>query len=275
MSMISMTQRLLLALAPALACGGCAATNYVEPDVPRYAGGAPAPMDGDTLKLVSFNIKYADEIDGAIRLLTTHPDLSEADIILLQEMDQPGTERIAEALGLAFVYYPAVRWHDERGDFGNAILSRWPIESDQKLILPHRAFNPTRTHRIATAATLRVHNLPVRVYSTHLATQLDTGAYERRHQLRTILDDAEAYERVVIAGDMNDEGVGIEARKRGYRWPTRGERNTGKVLGFWWGAWDHLFLKGLETPAAGAAGVVLDVGDVSDHRPIWAVAILR
>jgi hypothetical protein len=41
------------------------------------------------------------------------------------------------------------------------------------------------------------------------------------------------------------------------------------------GADRHIFLKGLVSPDSAAAGTVLEVGRTSDHRPVWAVAMLR
>ena len=40
------------------------------------------------------------------------------------------------------------------------------------------------------------------------------------------------------------------------------------------GRWDHLFVKRLRLPAAGAGGTGPDARGVSDHRPVWAVAVL-
>jgi endonuclease/exonuclease/phosphatase family metal-dependent hydrolase len=75
---------------------------------------------------------------------------------------------------------------------------------------------------------------------------------------------------VVIGGDMNDPGIGGVARQAGYTWPTQHGPNTTRM-----GRLDHIFLKGLVSPSRGAAGTVLDVDRISDHLPIWAVALLR
>jgi hypothetical protein len=40
------------------------------------------------------------------------------------------------------------------------------------------------------------------------------------------------------------------------------------------GRWDHIFVKGLTAPVA-AAGTVSRVRGASDHRPVWAIAVLR
>src|SRR5688500_193748 len=84
----------------ALACAACATgTSYADPSGPRYAGGiAPAPPPRDTLTLVTFNVAFADSVDAAIRLLTSHPDLRDAELVFLQEMDSAAAARIADAL---------------------------------------------------------------------------------------------------------------------------------------------------------------------------------
>src|SRR5688572_22656380 len=101
--------RLFVILALVCACLGCATgANYVDPSGPRFAGGiSPARAPRDTLKLVSFNVAFADSVDAAIRLLMAQPDLRNADLVFLQEMDSAATHRIADALGMAWVYYPS------------------------------------------------------------------------------------------------------------------------------------------------------------------------
>ena len=264
---------LLAALALAAACAG---RNYAGVEGPRYAGappGAATAARADTLRIVSFNIRFALQIDSAIAVLTSDATLRDADVVLLQEMDADGTRRIAEALGMTWVYYPAIWRRPTRRDFGNAVLSRWPIVADAKLVLPHVS-RYARTNRIATAATVRVGDSTlVRVYSAHLGTVLDIGAGSRRDQLRAILADAAPYDRVVLGGDMNSGEVGRVARDAGYAWPTEPLTSTtpfGAAL-------DHVFLRGL-VPRAGdapAAGVVTAHRGASDHYPIWVVGVLR
>jgi endonuclease/exonuclease/phosphatase family metal-dependent hydrolase len=257
----------------ALACAGCATgTSYADPSGPRYAGGvAPAPPPRDSIKLVTFNVAYADSVDAAIRLLTTHPDLRDAGLVFLQEMDSAATARIAGALSMAWVYYPSTRRSSTGRDFGNAVLSRWSFEEDDKLILPHVSYIG-RTQRIAVAATVLIGSHRVRVYSMHLSTMLDLDGNDRADQLRTVVNDARSWENVVIAGDTNDEYVGHVARARGYAWPTRTLPYTVRIFGIPVGTWDHVFLRGLEP---GPAGVVDVPESVSDHKAVWVVAILR
>jgi len=262
---------LLLALA---ATAGCrTGRNYVSPEGPRYAGVPGASRttghaDSTRLRVVSFNIAFARQVDSAIALLTSEPALRDADVILLQEMDEKATGRLAEALGLGYVYYPAVLSFRTRRQFGNAVLSRWPIVADEKIVLPHVS-RFGRTQRTATVATIQVGSRLVRVYSTHLGTMGDLAPASRREQLQTILANAARYPRVVIGGDMNDEGVGRVARETGYAWPTQHGPSTHRL-----GRLDHIFIRGLASPDSGAAGTVLDAHGSSDHLPVWVVATL-
>jgi endonuclease/exonuclease/phosphatase family metal-dependent hydrolase len=257
-----------------LVFAGCrTGRNYPGTEGPRYAG---APTDSltarrttDTLRIVSFNVEFSRRVDSAILVLSSDPALRGADVILIQEMDSSASKRIAEALGVWYVYYPAILHLRADRQFGNAVLSRWPIVEDAKLILPHQS-RYARTQRTATAATIRVGTINVRVYSTHLGTPLDISASARRNQLRAIIKDAERYERVVIGGDLNSESVGEVARQSGYSWPTEhGPKTTS------WGRWDHIFLKGLRSPDTLGAGTVLDARATGDHVPVWAIALLR
>ena len=256
-----------------IALAGCrAGRSYTDPNGPRYIGPSDdrvhAPGRADTLRLVSFNIEYAIQIDSAIAVLS-EPSVRGADVVMVQEMDERGTKRLADALGMRYVYYPAIYNLRTQRDFGNAVLTRWPIVDDAKITLP-RLSRYARTQRTATAVTVRIGESLVRVYSTHLGTLADIGPSDRAAQLRTVIADASSYDRVIIGGDMNASGVGRIAREMGYAWPTeRGPRTT--LLG----RLDHIFLKGLASPRAGGAGTVLDVRHASDHRPVWALALLH
>jgi endonuclease/exonuclease/phosphatase family metal-dependent hydrolase len=261
---------ILLAAAALVSCR--TGRSYTDPNGPRYAGPREdrvrAPVSPDTLRVVTFNIEYAIEIDSAIAVLS-EPSVRDADVVLVQEMDEAGTQRLADALGMRYVYYPAIYNLRTQRDFGNAVLTRWPIVGDAKLTLPGLS-RYARTQRTATAVTLRVGGSLVRVYSTHLGTPADIGPSGRAEQLRTVIADAKSYERVIVGGDMNAAAVGRVAHEMGYSWPTEHGPRT-MVLG----RWDHIFLKGLSSPDTGGAGTILNVRHASDHRPVWAVAVLH
>jgi endonuclease/exonuclease/phosphatase family metal-dependent hydrolase len=256
-----------------LALGGCSwAHNYVDPTGPRFAGALPAPPPSDawpdTLRVVSFNVERGVRVDSALAALAGDPETAAPDVVLLQEMDEDGARRVAEALDMGFVYYPAVRYNGSGRDFGNAVLSRWPIVDDAKLVLPHLSVFG-RTQRIATAATIRVGRTRVRVYSVHLGTPVNLPLRDRAEQMRTVLRDAARHPHVILGGDFNSHGLGQLALRRGYAWPTREGPHTVRL----W-RWDHILFKGLEAPEEEAAGTVEDNRGASDHRPVWAVGVL-
>jgi endonuclease/exonuclease/phosphatase family metal-dependent hydrolase len=262
--------RLLLAAAVALAGGAGAASscapalNYVDPARPRYEGRFAAADEDPAFRVVTFNVKFAREVDRAAQLLGEHPELRAADIVALQEMDAEGTERIARALGMDYVYYPAIRHPGTDRDFGNAILSRWPLRDDRKLVLPyHSRFRDMQ--RIAVSATAATPLGPVRVYSVHLETPGGIAGVNRQRQAAAVIKDAERYPRVIVAGDMNSRAVGEVFEWYGFRWVSK---DLGSTISFF--AWDHVFTRGLNV-VEGRAGVVRDNRGASDHLPVWVV----
>lgn len=256
-----------------LAAAGCrTGRNYPDPAQPRYGGSAAVvtpPSGGDTLRIVSFNIEYARETRRAIRIIRSSPELRNADVVLLQEMTAPATKMVADSLGMHYVYYPAIYNRIVRHDFGNAILSRWPIVEDAKLILPSRS-RYARTQRIATAATIQVGSTSVRVYSTHFGTPADLGWDGRVAQLRSILGDAARFSQVIVGGDMNSADIGRVARESGYLWPTDTIRKSNA-----YGRLDHFFLRGVSLAGATATGTHDVPATISDHSPIWIRVALR
>lgn len=257
------------------AVAGCAlARNYTAQLGPRYAGdlarvrahsSAPPP---ERIRVVTFNLKFGEHVDRAIELFESDPALRGADIVALQEMDARGTSRLADALGMAYVYYPATVHPKTGRDFGNAVLSRWPIAEDRKILLPHPG-GLQGTRRAAVAATVVIGDVRARVYSVHLGTEFEIGPEARRDQMREVLADAARYERVVVAGDMNSHAIGEELRAHGYRWPTERQPATSLVFN-----WDHIFVSGFAPAGTASTGVVRDSRGASDHRPVWTVVVV-
>jgi endonuclease/exonuclease/phosphatase family metal-dependent hydrolase len=259
------------AVGAALLSGGCApATNLLNMNGPRFVGAyAPASAVARPaevpLRVVTFNIKYSREIDRAIRVLRSD-SLRGADVVALQEMDEIGVDRIARALRLNYVYYPASIHHSNHRYFGPAILSRWPIERSWKVLLPHKAWGRGQ-RRTATAAVVRANGRRVLVYAVHLETMVKLSEAKRWDQARTILDDAANFlGPVVIAGDFNSYGIGAKMRREGYVWATEWVGPTVSVLSL-----DHIFARSLAPVRPASVGAVRKVYGASDHRPVWAV----
>src|SRR5262245_26042254 len=101
---------------------GCAtARNYEDPAAPVYRGGTAARREKTrTLRVVTFNLKWGQEIDRAVELLSRPGPLQDADLVVLQEMDREGTERIGRALSLQYVYVPSTVHPMPKHDFSIA-----------------------------------------------------------------------------------------------------------------------------------------------------------
>jgi endonuclease/exonuclease/phosphatase family metal-dependent hydrolase len=261
-------------LVPALLASACAtAHNYLEADRPLYQGSfAPAAAERpvpDTLRVVTYNIEVGAHVKEATDVLRHRPELGQADVILLQEMDEPGVRAIAEALSLGYVYCPSSRHTKQERDIGNAILSPWPIEERWKVRLPHLA-RLSGHARSAVGARLRIGERGLRVYSLHLATLIGLSKRQRREQLEAVITHASASdEPVVIAGDFNGKDMAKHLSQRGFAWPTRGIGQTSTLLKF---SFDHVLVRGLVPAADPGRGVLRDVPQgISDHFPVWTV----
>lgn len=279
-----MPARRLAAALTLVASGlGCrSAVNYLDPAAPVYVHSRPglarAAGPDAPFRVVTFNIEFGIQVDRAIEVLREEEPLRSLDVLALQEMDAPGTERIARALGMNAVYFPS-GVHPKHGrDMGCAVLSPWPLEEPRKLLLPHAA-RVNHLRRAATSAVVVRGTERVRVYSVHLPSPPAESGGARREQLRVLAADANAAEGpVVIAGDFNSHDKVQELAKAGFAWLTREEGHTLQFsllgLGLGGAAYDHILVRGLRpAPGRDAIGVVADNRGASDHKPVWAVVV--
>lgn len=265
---------LLLVVVLSTACRSV--TNFPNPEDPLYAGNysdGVSEFDG-TLKVVTWNIAFGENIEEAIAGLSENEDLQGADIILLQEMDESGTETIAQTLGYNYVYYPASIHSHHNKNFGNAILSRWPIVNSEKLILPHR--NPRNDQiRIAVRALISLGDIEVPVYSIHTETfWLDRQS--REDQIKYLTDQIDpTYTYVIAGGDFNTltpNSVEVLEEQIGKAGLDRVSADAGQTVGI--GdvgiTLDHIFARGMSTIDSGVAEDVT----ASDHFPLWVDLLL-
>ena len=257
---------LSVATALSVASMACAsARNYTDPAGPIFVGQAPSVTRvASDMRVVTFNLEFARHVDRAADLLTRPGPLKDADILVLQEMDAPGTESLARALGMNYVYVPAAVHPSSDRDLGVAILSPWPLDDVRKLLLPHEhRFRKMR--RSAAAATVHPPSGPVRVYAVHLETVFGGSGRVRRDQARAVADDAAAWTgQVVIAGDFNGTEGARELARLGYTWLTRDVHNTSRLFDL-----DHIVVRGLCATGVPPAAKAPDTTDASDHVPVW------
>lgn len=246
---------------------GCApATNYESNTGPRYAWTAPPAPDLEPgLRVATFNIRYARDVEGALAAIRADAHLKNADVLALQEMDAPGVDALGRGLGMSYVYYPAAVHPTGGKDFGNAVLVRGRIEKDGKLFLPHLSAGRAM-QRIAVWADVDVDGARFRVYSMHISADAEMSPRLRLDQVRAVITAAEDRKAVVVAGDFSERGqVGHAFEDAGYEWVSRDLPPTVSHLF----AWDHIFARGLRLVALDRRGVAGNGGS-SDHLPVWA-----
>lgn len=242
----------------------------------------PTTVAPTRLRVLSYNIHHGAGVDGEIDLDRIAAVIAsvEPDIVGLQEVEQ-GTERTdgvdqPAVLGaLTGMDHAFGRNLDFRGGgFGNAILSRLPINSSGNVLLT--AFDDGEQRGVLTAeVTLPGEAGPVRVLVTHLDHRDDPAerinSAQEINQLMANLGGVPA----VLLGDLNDVRGSAPLRRLAATWavvgdvelPTFPVEQPDKQIDFV-----------LYSPPARWAVVevrVLDEAVASDHRAIFAVLELR
>ncbi len=154
------------------------------------------------MKCVTYNIQYGNGPDGVFDLPRIVREIQGADIIALQEVERfwPRSNDMDQVDFFQgncpdhyCVYGPGVDVHlpgtppgdARRRQFGNLILSRYPVLYMRNHLLPKRgSIGPLSIQRSALEATVRVNGIPLRIYSIHL-THL--SAQTRMPQIARIL----------------------------------------------------------------------------------------
>jgi endonuclease/exonuclease/phosphatase family metal-dependent hydrolase len=178
--------------------------------VDRTAAAQRAPV---SLRIATYNVHRCRGLDGR-----TRPDriaavlrAIDADIVALQEIVGAGprggghAEELGAALGMGWVMAPArqLRGHQ----FGNAVLSRFPITQHLGHDLSWKTCEPRRLQRVDVSAD----GCTLHVYNVHLGTAL----LERRHQagrMATIVADRHTTGPKIVLGDFNEWTRGLATR---------------------------------------------------------------
>jgi endonuclease/exonuclease/phosphatase family metal-dependent hydrolase len=129
------------------------------------------------------------------------------DVVALQEVwGEPGGTNFAAELGAELGYHHAyaARLSFDDIDFGNAVLSRWPITSTGSTPLP--APPDKDEQRLVLRADVDGPQGPLQVFSTHLNWRFDHSAV-RQDQVRTITEAVAAAKPrsypPIVCGDFN------------------------------------------------------------------------
>lgn len=192
------------ALTPlALALGSCGSAT---PGGPALGFPAP-PSDAEPLRVMAYNIKHGRGNDGVVDLRRAAAVIARErpDVVTLQEIDR-GTARtdgvdqatrLGQLTGMASAFGAFMAY--DGGEYGMAILSRWPIVEVVNERLPDGA-------EPRTALRVRVRSPETGQEIVVVGVHLYRDDGERLAQMRRIAETLEGEEApVILAGDFNSE----------------------------------------------------------------------
>jgi endonuclease/exonuclease/phosphatase family metal-dependent hydrolase len=162
----------------------------------------------DTFRVMTYNIHHGEGLDGKVNL----PRIAElikhekADIVALQEVDK-GVKRtdgrdltaeLAKLTGMTGVF--SNNFHFQGGEYGNAILTRFPVLTRTNL---HYTMLRTNEQRGCLQVTLDVDGRKIYVVDTHLDFRKpDDERLKNVGQIKQIVD-AHGDLPIIMCGDFN------------------------------------------------------------------------
>ena len=183
----------------------------------------------DALRAVAWNVERGKQLSGVIELLQEHPDLREADLVLLNEVDigmgRTGNRNvprsIAAALGMSYVYCnlelllsPGDAFERDHGQpntlslHGSALLSRLPITGVFAVTLPeyfdkfHDYEKRLGTKR-ALICEVQGSTGPICVVVVHLDPFAPPRHRARQMELVVQAIESTGHRQVLLGGDLN------------------------------------------------------------------------
>lgn len=240
----------------------------------------------EKLRILCYNIHYGQGNDGEydLKRLAAVINRLQPDLVALQEVDVgvKRSGRVHQAQVLAQRTEMKVRFgptqHYEGGLFGNAVLTRLPIEDVVIHPLPYTESTPERVTypRGAIAVTVRTQaGTAVRFISTHFQHNVPEDRLAEAKAVNTLFggDDAPP---TILAGDINAVPDSEPVQELLKQWsnaiddeaaPTvPSGRPTSRI--------DYIFYKPSSAFRVAQTEVVAE-SLASDHRPVFAVLELR
>jgi endonuclease/exonuclease/phosphatase family metal-dependent hydrolase len=199
------------------------------------------PATPETLRLLAFNMAYGRgpvddigdpreraEIERHLDDIVAFLRASEADVVALQEVDYDAhrtfgidqLDYLAQGAGypyrarittwkvnyVPFPYWPPAH-HIGRMHSGQAVISRYPLRDNRRVVLPQPEsyawyYNRFYLHRSIQMVTVEVGERPLRIFNCHLEAFDVANREEHARRLAALVSEA-AVEDWVVLGDMN------------------------------------------------------------------------
>jgi endonuclease/exonuclease/phosphatase family metal-dependent hydrolase len=159
---------------------------------------------GAEIRVLTYNIHHGEGVDGIVDLerIASVVLAESPDIVCLQEVDKNLSRTglidmphvLAQLLKMNVAYGPNLFW--EKGEYGNATFSRFPIASHENIPLPTpQGIEP----RGCLKTKIAVGNATVTVFNTHFGLT----ERQRKEQASVLLKHIET-SAAILAGDLNE-----------------------------------------------------------------------
>jgi len=166
----------------------------------------------EILTVMSYNIHHCRGLDGKLfpDRIARIIDRLAPDLVALQEVDKNKTRtdhldqaaELGRLLGMEHRFLPLLQ--DQTGEYGLAVLSRYPLTATHYTLLPQIPHNGRTEPRGIIRVTVKTRHGPVHLCNTHLSIIRK----ERIAQMRYLVDEylpgeIPAAEPVIVCGDLN------------------------------------------------------------------------
>jgi endonuclease/exonuclease/phosphatase family metal-dependent hydrolase len=273
-----------------IACFWMAATQMPDDSQLLETGGSTKSQKlvqaSRDISIVTYNIRWrtADELHQISQwLIGKRPS-----VIALQEVDR-SKERtnktnngraLADQLGMYYAWaappLPKSSKENEE-ETGVELLSPYPLRDVTRIVLPHAG--PGGRWRVALGATIKIGKTDVRVYSVHAETRIPLD--RKLEQYRSVLNDLKRFPKsmpAIVMGDFNSwepatvKGVRKLFTSEDFTTPFSDDDATFKRNAILFDVdlkLDWIWLRGLRATTSAIDRSIT----VSDHYPLWAVAL--
>lgn len=158
------------------------------------------------VRFASYNLFHAEKAGYDYGKIANNITSNKIDIVGFQEVDNntrrcgkvSQIKKIAEKTGYAnYKFFKAIS-HDG-GEYGLAILSKYPIESTNLIKLS----SGSAEQRILAHAVINVNGEKINFFVTHLSYDGEGGGSSRSTQFKQIAAELSKYDNFVLSGDFN------------------------------------------------------------------------
>ena len=169
--------------------------------------------DNTTIRVMTYNIHHGEGMDGHINLdrIATLIHSANADLVGLQEVDRHADRSHNLDMIKALAHLTSMHWafgknlELQNGDYGNGILTRFPIVHQENL---HYKMVKSSERRGLLQVVIGIKNREIVFMNTHIDHCLDNS--ESISNVKQIRASANSYDGkpVIISGDFNETPKG-------------------------------------------------------------------